>query len=146
MKTILGIFFAIFGLGIILMIYQESRDAYFVDRIRFQSEFGQPAEISELGLLARKNRELVIWEKIRDTASSIVAEEALAKSALTGLEAERNRKKLARMLRLAWQFGQFEEAEQTERYGFLSRLITDDGMITRSWSDIYLEIEEMRPR
>lgn len=160
MKTILGIFFAIFGLGIILMIYQESRDAYFVDRIRFQSEFGQPADIRELSSLARKNRELAVWEKIRNTAQAISEDETNIKIILQDLKthrdpekvkemrgrADKNSQKLVRQLELAWKFGQFENTDHTSTYGFLKRMIEDDSLMNeREWYNVFKSIEGLRP-
>ncbi len=131
-------------------------------RIRFYSEFGQPTNIDGLNSLARKTREFVIWEKIRNTASQIAADEAVARFTSYDLEVDRNRNKiaeatlaqeradgnkkiLARQLNLAWRFGQFEDPNQSQEYGVLARVIIDDSLV-QNWYNIFKKIEELQPK
>lgn len=131
-------------------------------RIRFYSEFGQPTNINDLTPPARKTREFVIWEKIRNTASQIAADEAIARFTSYDLEVDRNRNKiaeatlaqeradgnkkiLARQLNLAWRFGQFEDPNQGQEYGVLARVIIDDSLV-QNWYNIFKKIEDLKPK
>jgi hypothetical protein len=59
---------------------------------------------------------------------------------------ERNKKRLARQLDLAYRFGQFENEAHTTNYRFLGRMIADDLLMNEAkWYDVAKEIEEMRP-
>lgn len=164
MKTIAAVFFMLLGVGVILVVYQESRDEYDYARIRFQAEFGQLADISELSSLARKTREFVIWEKIRDTARAVSEDETALKIMLNDLDeinrdpqkialatetrerAQQNKNKLVSLLGLASKFGQFENGDQTSTYGFLGRIITDDLLMNeRKWYDVLKQVEDLQP-
>lgn len=163
MSKIIGMLIGLM-LAISIAMHLMEQDAHEALKIEFIKEFDQPVNnIQTLDPLARKNREFVIWEKIRDTASAIVTDEAVPRVAhlqgyderdqqkmeelrLAGIRTEENKKRLVRQLGLAWRFGQFENANQTGTYGFLSRMITDDLLMNeRKWYDVYKEIEEMKP-
>jgi hypothetical protein len=149
---------SIIQFGLYLVDGQE-RD---ILKARFQLEFGLTTDIQNLGTLGRKNREFAIWEKMVQTAHFIVEDEA-AIAALVGLDenrdpkkiaeaktieerVERNKKRLARQLDLAYRFGQFENEAHTTNYRFLGRMIADDLLMNEAkWYDVAKEIEEMRP-
>lgn len=146
-----------FGFGMYLAQVQEKE----ILKIRFRMEFGQPVEIKDLDSLARKNRELVIWEKIRQTASEIVINEAVAKFILRGLDADRDPKKiaeatsaqeladqykerLATLLDLAYRFGQFENTDQNQIYGYLAQIASD--LPEPDWNKMLENIKELQPQ
>ncbi len=145
-----------FGFGMYLAHTQENE----ILKIRFRMEFGQPVEIKDLDSSARKNRELVIWKKIRNTANEIVVNETIARFTLRGLDADRDPKKiaeatsaqeladqykerLATLLDLAYRFGHFENTDQNQIYGYLALRASDPP--EPDWNKMLESIKELQP-
>lgn len=134
-----------FGVG----NYLAHKDEEVLLRAMFQLEFDQEVEIESLDSRARKNRELVIWETLCKVASYVTEDEARAK-VLKGDEntaakerARANKDALAKLLDLAWRFGQFENADQTQVYKYWAGRV--NGFPEPNWETVLKSIRELRP-
>ncbi len=159
---VLVIFILLLVFGTIFVVHQgRSYDEH--QKSEFQKEFEQPADIDGLTLLARKNRERAIWEKIRDTTRALAADQGVAEYVSHSLDTDRdpqkigvaalargrvdeNKKTLVRQLHLAGRFGQFDDPNRAEEYGTLAIMVMDDSTFEPSWYDILKNIEEWEPK